>query len=285
MNSTKKWIAGAAYILLVAGLFLYLLFPSDAVKSYVRYRLAALAPGTDFAIAGVKPGFPPSLVFSDVNFKYRNQPYISADRLTFLPAYRALFKRRIAFRFNAKMYGGRMDGSTDMAPADNSGQLKTHLAFANIRLDDIPILKNLAKYHITGVAAGHIEYLGPTSGNGTGTAKIRITNCGVKLDPPIFGIPQITFDLADADMALKNRQLNVKALNIKGHDLSGNITGTIFLTDPIGNSRIQLNGKIIPHPALLKNIGALFPRQYLKEGGIPFRIYGTVNQMNYSLQR
>ncbi len=284
MSSVKKWLVFGVYFLLVTGFFLYLLFPSDAVKSYVRYRLSALVPGTDFTIANVRPGFPPSLVFTGIDFSYQRQPFATIDRLAFLPGYLSLLKHHVAFHFNGRMYGGKMDGRADIAPGGNRRQLATRLAFTNVRLDQIPAFKNFAKYSISGAAAGNMEYAGPADGSGKGKAEVRLTNCSVNLEPPVFGIPKVTFDLANADIELKNQQLDLKEVTVKGHDLSGNAKGQIFLRNPVADSRIQLNGKITPHPALLKTIGAFFPRQYLREGGIPFRVYGTLKQMNYSLR-
>lgn len=284
MNSVKKWLVFGVYILLVTGFFLYLLFPSDAVKSYVRYRLSALVPGADFTISGIKPGFPPSLVFTGVDFSYQDQPFVSIDRLSLLPGYLSLLKHHTAFRFNGKMYGGKMDGNADIAPGGNLRQIKTRLAFTNVSLDRIPAFKNFAKYRISGAAAGNMEYAGPANGSGKGKAEVRLTNCSVNLEPPLFGIQKVTFDLANADIELKNQQLDLKEVTVKGHDLSGNAKGKIFLRNPVADSRIQLNGKVTPHPSLLKSIGAFLPRRYLREGGIPFRVYGTLKQINYSLQ-
>ena len=285
MSSKKKWLIYAAYLLIVAVFFLYLLFPSEAVKSYVRYQMAALAPGMDFSIAHVKPGFPPSLVFSNISIAYQNKPVASVERLTLLPDYLSLFKRGIAFRFSGKVYGGKMDGKANIATDGRSQQVKARIAFVNIRVDNVPILKSLANYQVTGAVAGNIEYSGPTNGNGSGKAEVSVSGCRVKLDPPLFGIPQVGFDLASADVDLKNQQLNLKTLTVKGPDLSGNANGKILLRDPFENSRLQLTGKITPHPSLLKNIGAFFPRKYLREGGVPFRLYGTINQVDYSFQR
>jgi len=57
----KKRLAYTGYIIGVTVLCLYFLFPSEAVTSYINYKINKISPDVKWTFQGLKPGFPPGL--------------------------------------------------------------------------------------------------------------------------------------------------------------------------------------------------------------------------------
>ena len=68
MKKFRTWIAYGIYVLLVATLFIYLLFPADKVKAHITARVGQMYPNIRMSIGDASPsGYSNSiLVFGSV---------------------------------------------------------------------------------------------------------------------------------------------------------------------------------------------------------------------------
>ena len=62
MKKIRKWIAYGVYIVALAALFIYYLFPSETVKNYITARAGQVNPDIRVSILKVTPVFPPGLL-------------------------------------------------------------------------------------------------------------------------------------------------------------------------------------------------------------------------------
>ncbi len=79
------------YIIVVTALFIYYLFPSDAVKRYIAFNLNHANPELSITIGNIKPVFPPGLRLYNVSLYHLNQLLLEAKQIKITPGLLSLF--------------------------------------------------------------------------------------------------------------------------------------------------------------------------------------------------
>ena len=78
----KKWIALTGYIIVVTFIFLYYLFPTEAVTAYINYRLSDFFAGSFIlTVAQMRPSFPPGLKLHLSCCDRKDKEFIRADQV------------------------------------------------------------------------------------------------------------------------------------------------------------------------------------------------------------
>ena len=141
---------------------------------------------------------------------------------------------------------------------------------------------------ITGVASGDFRLEFDDAGlPREGFFKFDMQNVLLKgLNIKGFNIPAVQFASIKADSVIKNNELKINSVVFTGADLNGTMTGTVLLSQFLGNSTMNLQIEIDPasrlvndYRILLGNIG--------KEGGNKIRISisGTLQDPKADLPR
>jgi len=73
MKTSKKSIFYTIYIIAITGIFLYFLFPSDTLKTYLAYRLSQGNPDVTITIDRVSPVIPPGINLYNVGIVHQNK--------------------------------------------------------------------------------------------------------------------------------------------------------------------------------------------------------------------
>ena len=81
MSDSVKRLLYILYIVTVAVVFLYLLFPSETVKRYVSAEISRSIPELTVAIARVKPSFPPGILLNRVGVRLGDAALFNLDRV------------------------------------------------------------------------------------------------------------------------------------------------------------------------------------------------------------
>jgi len=89
----KKWVVVTGYIVFVILISLYYLFPTEAVTSYINYKLAGFLPQFNLTIQQVRPSFPPGLKMSSVLVYRQGKEFVGVDQLTIRPQYLTVFSK------------------------------------------------------------------------------------------------------------------------------------------------------------------------------------------------
>ena len=278
----KKWLSYILYVVGVTIFFLYYLFPGEAFTSYINHHINGLLPGYKISTNQAMPSFPPGLKLKSPAIYNQNKPIIGADQLKIRPAYLSLLSDNKTFFVDGFAYDGHLGGSADIA-FNSKQKLNLNLAFSDIQVSQIQSLSEFVAYEITGAARGKIFYNNGEANNDKGNAEITISDSSIKFTPSLFGIDQVSFTTIDAEFELINRKITLNRFEINGRQLSGDATGSINLAHPITKSRINIKGQIKPHPTLIKEVGSIFSKK-MKNGGIPFRISGTLARPDFSLK-
>lgn len=288
MGRIKKIVAYTLYIIGITAFFLYILFPANTVKTYIEYKIADLSPGVSIDIAAINPGFPPGLSFSDADILYRDEPAVRMDSARFSPAYLSLLSAGPGVKFSAAIAKGKVDGAIIMQTSGENPSAITRMHFEDIDLKDVHLLSSLYPGRFSGLANGRLDYQGVASATsqpaGTGSAELTISGAKIDFENPLMGLDGLAFSRITADAEMKNDQVTINRMDMEGSQFSASGSGILSLRHPVASSRLDLEGVITLHPELMRSLGPLLPKQYLKNDEIAVRITGTVAEPRYSVR-
>ncbi len=116
-----------------------------------------------------------------------------------------------------------------------------------------------------------------------------LSACKVDISMPVFNNRDVFFRKIEADMAMRNQELQLKQCNLTGEQVDGRISGYVTLKDPLNKSILNLTGTIEPHQLLLERLRKGLPANFLPkkisaESGFPFIIGGTFDRPVFSLE-
>jgi len=285
----KKKIAYSAYIIAITLFFLYTLFPGDAVTAYINHQVNKMYPGMTLSIQDLKPGFPADLKLSAVNISHHNQPLVGADRVAVRLALPSMFSVQKTIIIAGDFYGGHLDSTLRIAEIRMSPKFDIEGLLSGVQIGGIPAIQRFENYQISGTLGGNMIFSNTEPAGGKGSATLTVKDSAVGFTPALFGLERLTFETIDADLELINQRLMIKRLEVESRDVSGTATGSVMLQNPVEKSTINIQGGIKPHPSFIKQLGSIFPVEFMaknksKTGGIPFRITGSLEQPNFSLK-
>ena len=288
MNRTKKIVAYSLYVTGITVFFLYLLFPSDKIRTYTEHIVAELSPGTTLNIEHINPTVPPGFRFTNASIRFEQETIVRFDHGRFVPSYRSMISSRPTGNFSASVGNGMIDGTISVHSEKDDRTLSSRIYLAAVDLGEIPILNGLYPANVSGNLDGEIFYEASMHQgvqlNGNGSAVFNIAGLRVSLDEDILGINQFLFSSVKAEAQMENGHISIKRLDMEGSQFSASGSGTLLVRDPIESSKIDLAGTIQLHPEIIRQFGALIPRNYLEKGEVPVRITGTLAAPRYMLR-
>ncbi|MFZ2631003.1 MAG: type II secretion system protein GspN [Desulfosalsimonadaceae bacterium] len=285
----KKRLAYTGYIIGVTVLCLYFLFPSDAVTSYINYKINKISPDVTWTLQGLRPGFPPGLSADTVEVFRGDKKMAGLSRVKLAPSLVSLLTGDKTMRVSGDTCDGTVDAKIIVSGISATPKFDVNATIDGVQISQIPTLKELKVCQVSGTAGGTVAFSNKDTGSGTGNAQIKITESSIRFTPALFGIGQVMFKNVDADIGLAGQQVTLKRLDIDSPEVSGKATGSLILNNPIEKSVINITGEATPHPGIMKQLGDQFPVELMagmktKTGGIPFRISGSLDQPNFSLK-
>jgi type II secretion system protein N len=284
---SRKSIGYIAYFVGITAFFLYYLFPSDAVKGYVAYRLGRVNPDLDISIERISPIMPPGIKLHDVGIYRGNRALIDLESVKITPGLISFFSSKKTARFRGRVHAGNVEGWVEIENQNDQRTEKIEGTLSGIQLQAIPALEQLTPHRISGNLDG--DFLIARSGpNGSVTGQLTLSECRIVFDQPVIGQPSLGFKNVAADLVLKNGRLVIKKCRARGNDLDADISGTIALNRTGRRKELNLNGSMTPHHAFLAKIENRIPTDFLEQknaGGqaISFRVGGTMENPEFSL--
>lgn len=288
MNRTKKIVAYSLYVTGVTVFFLYMLFPSDTIRTYAEHIFAELSPGTALTIEWINPTVPPGIRFANASIQFEKETVVRFDHGHFVPAYLSMISSRPRGNFSAAVGNGMIDGTISVHSEKDDRTLSSRINLAAVDLGAIPILNGFYPANASGNLDGEIFYEASmhqgVQPNGNGSAIFTIAGLRVNLDEDILGMNQFLFSSVKAEAQMENGLISIKRLDMEGNQFSASGKGTLLMRYPIESSKIDLAGTIQLHPEIIRQFGALIPRHYLEKGEVPVRITGTLAAPRYMLR-
>lgn len=284
MKISKKPLLYAIYIIAITGFFLYYLFPSDTLKTYLTFRLSQGHPDITVTIDRISPVIPAGVNLHDVGIVHQNNALIDLDSLKIMPEILSLFSAKSTVNFKGRVNSGTFSGRAEID--DNSGgqQIKGDGRISGVQILGIPALERLPADNISGVLTGNFTYAN-TGPNRSMEGKLTLSQCRIELNKPVFNLDSLEFRDINADLILKNDTLTIKRTRAKGNQLDADLTGTIALT---GQTALNLTVSVTPHHLLLAKIEKTIPMDFLRnkkagKAAISFKVNGTLDEPGFSL--
>ncbi|MDM8523388.1 type II secretion system protein GspN [Desulfococcaceae bacterium HSG8] len=289
----KKVFLYFIYIAAVTIFFIYYLFPSEEVKNYIAFKISNANPDITVTIDNVKPVFPPGLGLYAISFFSEGQvKLIESEQMKITPGLLSLFRNKKIFSFKGKSCQGILEGKASFIKSDTSPKIAAVTAkLSGIRINDIPAVKNLEGYKISGILDGDIIYSENGESDEIANAKLTVSDSAVAFSEsdskkmgllaPLLKVGEFKFKTINADMVIdNNRKLQIKGCTIKGEQMNGDISGDIRLKAPLKKSVLNLKATIRPHPTLVATLGKAASFLF-KKGSFTFKISGTFEKPRF----
>lgn len=290
MVPVKAILAYLLYALLTAVLFLYLLFPDQAVMAFIDSRLAAIDPSLSMEAETVRPAIPPGLKLTGVDLNRDNVRLFRFDDARVSPDLMALLQDKQQARFQARLADGSLDGLAIMEKEDGSGHLRVEADLSQIQLDQLAPIQTNPRFNLSGSLKGRLTHAAGSIPAGSMTnGTLTAAPLHITLKEPFFGIADLIMDQADAEFSINRQNLRLKTLTFNGPMLEGSITGTIELRHPLEQSRLNLTGNAKPRPEMFARLQDSIPQgivntRTLGTRGLTFRIGGSLDNPEVSMR-
>jgi type II secretion system protein N len=242
----KKRVWFTVYGIFITLAFLYLLFPSELVKS----RLENSINSNDFMVqsASLYPALPLGIKLKNVTISSPAQDSLlfQGELLDLQFNLLSFFRKNYYIGFSGLAYGGNFDGRAGMVSfAKAYPPVEVILNFENIDIGKYPLFKGDPGKSFTGKARGTLTYITDEAGRSTsGTLMLFFKNGSYPLAEPFLGVTKIDFDRGEVQAQLKNGILKLEKMDTFGPQINCSLKGEITLAADFKNSLLNLNGTI-----------------------------------------
>ncbi|MGA7145304.1 MAG: type II secretion system protein GspN [Desulfobacterales bacterium] len=286
MMNRKKQLLYGIYILAVAVFFLYALFPSDTVATYVTSRLNRVNPDINIDVDRASLAFPLGLRLHDASVYYLSTEVLKTDNLKIVPSFLSLFRSKIVFFFKGSAFEGSLEGRGEFDKSKPDQQAVITVKLTGIQIKDIAAVKHFLGRNITGSLKGTLTYRNSGKLNRELDAELVISDGELEILMPILKQKSIAFSKLDTHITIQNEKVNIKRCTMKSDQLNGSISGIVTLSEPLNQSRLRLSGLIKPMPEFLEKLGKdlpvnLLPKKMLSKKVVRIRIYGSLDQPRF----
>jgi hypothetical protein len=117
---------------------------------------------------------------------------------------------------------------------------------------------------------------------------VRLVLGEIRLELPLPVISSFQFRQIQADIGWQGEKLDIASITAAGVQMDGSLSGEIQVKTPLESSRLQISGIVHLKPEALARLKASFlgpsiPNPKTEDDGIPFRITGTLQSPQFSL--
>jgi type II secretion system protein N len=284
----KKWLAYVLYSLLLTGVLLYVLFPSDAFRDYLIASVEKGHPEWGLSIETVVPSLTLGMKVSGVKVSHQESAegaVFEAESVLVRPGLWSLLQGEPKLSFKGLAYGGRFRGRARLGAGNGDGALSINLELEDMHIEKHEDLLQMIGRRIKGGVNGTLTYTGKADApmEGEAEADLKLSRGEVGLLQPLFGLQAIDFDELWLTLLLRNRQVELSRAELKGPNLRGTVSGRVILRQEWMRSGLDLKGTVEPlgefHKSLASDpLTAKFISQRLKGGKLSFAIQGDVDK-------
>ncbi|MGP8153291.1 MAG: type II secretion system protein GspN [Smithella sp.] len=242
----KKALWFTLYGIFITVVFLYLLFPSDIVRS----RLEEVVSSSDFILKmeSLRPSLPLGIKMKNITLSSLPENiYFQGNLLDLQFNPLSIFQKNKYISLSGSAYGGNFSGRFGLASFSKiyppeEGNFK----FQDIDLAKYTYIKILMGREVTGKASGNWTH---TFNNGagrnlSGTIALFLTKGTYSLSEPFLGLNRIDFDRGEIHAQLKDGMIRLEKMQIFGPQIDCLLSGEITLADDFKNSQLNLNGEM-----------------------------------------
>lgn len=285
LPNRKRILFLSLYVAGTTVLFLFLLFPGEAVRKFVEENSRRLYPELDIKVqsAGLSPFL--WVVLKDIDFSCRGDAMARVDTLKVRPSISNIWGRRAAV-FSSRIFGGVVRGRVEQGGSQDSPAVEARLF--GVKVEELSLKDYLPTYTFTGELTGSLQW-GRGADRSQGQADLVIKNGSIVLTEPAFGLERLDFDMLEASLSLESGRVVIMRFEVKGPQVAGVFTGDIMLRHPYENSVLKIKGAITPQASLIEQLGETFPVElFIKktpgDDGFPVTVSGTIAAPRFSMR-
>jgi type II secretion system protein N len=279
MTTRNRRLLAGLYLLSATLVFLYIGFPSEALRDHVAHRLSASLPGLSVSIGDLRPALPAGIVLKGVRVYHASAPLAVIDLLSINPDLFSLWQAKTHYDFDGSVGDGQISGTAEVDSAGVPKRVSLSARLAGVLLQKLPATQRLFGNKLAGRLDGT---LGVTDA-GILNGKLSVSEGRVELATPLFDQNVFSFRTAAADLSLRNGTVMVRNGRMKGDDIDAEVSGSIALDAHRGKSALNLSGRVTPHPAFLAKVaGSLPPALLRRRTGISFKVSGALDSPGVS---
>lgn len=291
-SKNKKWLGYILYVVLVAVVLLYYLFPTQEIAGILDNSVRSINPALGFKAEKIGLQLPVGLSINDGEIYLNKAPkpaIFKADTLAVRPRVMQFLGGNYQFTLAGTAYKGELHG-TFRASAGNKRTLESELTFKDMDLGGYDFLAGMFPPRITGKLRGDVQFSQDPAGVAAenGKAHLQLSNGQLQFQAPIFGISAVDMQNIDLQMQLQRGKVLVDKAKLSGADVKGFMAGTIQLQPDIKQSQLDLMGTLEPtaefyqsHPDIQELLKSMKKR--VKRGQYFFKVTGTLAAPNFSL--
>jgi type II secretion system protein N len=289
MKTFGRWVACIIYIIAVAAVCGYILFPEDTAKRYIIAQIQRVNPDLVVTIDGVSPMFPPGLRLRGCDLDYRSQDLLRADEIRVFPALLSLPGELKNFSFQIDVHSGKINGRSTVSTAARAPRFEMDAEAGGVRLEHVPLIKALLQNELHGRLNGRFHYSSNTAQGSILNARIDINDLAVSLDIPGFSLERADFEHVQADIRIDNGRIQVTKLTLSGPILDGRLSGGGVLNRNLWESTIELKGTLEPkfdqiRKSTAPETGGKGSRISVEAMTLPVTIYGALNNLRFLMK-
>jgi type II secretion system protein N len=240
----KKAIWFTIYGIFITIVFLYVLFPTDIVKS--RLEEAVSSSGFILKIDSLRSSIPLGLKMKNVTLSSSSSPniYFQGDSLDLQYNPVSFFRKSKYVGLSGRAYGGNFSGRFGLVSFSRIYPPEEgKLTIQNIDLGKYAFIKILMGREITGQASGNWTFNNSADRN-SGVINLLLNKGTFALAEPFLGLSRIDFNRGEIKAIIEHGRVKLEKLEIFGSQLDCFLNGEIMLADDFRNSQINLNGEM-----------------------------------------
>jgi type II secretion system protein N len=285
MAINRKIFSLAGLILYICLLFFVLTLYRLPADKLVAATLENLSEGKLLFKAGkMSPMFPDGYKMEDIFYGILVGDTMLTDNLeslTICPSYRGLFAGYFPVIFEGSMPKGIFQGKIGVSIINRMEKGYLSIKTFDLLLEDMDILTPLIKRELKGKLNGEMKIKGNLADfseiDGEGYLSVDDGSIETRIGLP--GMESVPFDSIKLAFSLENGRVALRDSEMNGPMLSGKMSGAIDLKKKIFLSRLKLEAKMNPGPALVNNPLAGRFLSKIRRGNNPFiiKIGGTLS--------
>lgn len=287
----KKWLGYALYVVLVAVILFYFLFPAQAVEEFLDNSVSRINPEFGFKAEKIRPWIPAGLRITSGQIYLSDKPgpaVLKTDSFFIGPHILKYIKGEYSVDLAGKAYKGDIKGTLHFTGADKD--ITGELTFRDFVLADYNFLNEKFKNKVIGNLSGEIVYNNESANAAgrSGRLDLRLSDGKLLFQPPVFNITSLDLQSIKLEARLRRREITIIKAELEGPEVNGSMTGSIQLQNDMRLSQLNLRGTLEPLAEFYKNYPEVREllkamKKRVKRGQYFFTLTGTLGDPKFKL--
>ena len=280
-------LAYTLYALVAFVIFVYMFFPYDLLQQ--RLMDWASRDGIQLVLTRLRPAFPPGLRAEGIRLQVDqfspSEATLAIETLRVRPEWLALLSRTMQWRFEAGLYGGRLEGEARATKVEGAPLWEVKTRFTDLDMTQYALLRKDGKAFMRGRLGGD------ATATLTRDGYIQDGSLSLRVQPMVLvGVPgwqmqlprEIACDTLQGELKAPAKQAGTVALTCQGKDLFIEARGTMAWKIPLADSQLNVRWQVRSEEAYkpeLELLAAFIRRRPDRRGEIFFRLQGPLRQL------